>query len=405
MATFEYTARDKFGKIQRGEMFALDRTAASGDLVAKSLSPILIKEKAEKLTLKGILSKLKISDKVKLTDKVIFSRQFATMINAGVPIVQTLNILKEQTVSKKLQTVVADVGKRVEGGASLASALAEHRDVFTPVYINMIRAGETGGILDQVLERLATQQEKDAEIIGKVRGALIYPGVITAVTIGAFIFLMTVIVPKLSVIFESFGTSLPVYTKIMLGISHVITHYGLFVLAGLVALGVAFYRFVHTTGGRKLWHRAVLKTPIFGPIVAKVNVARFARTFGSLMTSGISILDALNSTAAALGNEIFKDEVTRIAGEVKKGRPVAESLRQGKLFPPIVSQMIAVGEETGQLDALLLKLADFYEKEVDRVVAGIASIIEPILIIILGVMVGFVVISVFGPISSLSNAI
>jgi type IV pilus assembly protein PilC len=405
MGQFSYSAKDKSGIIQKGQLFAPDRAAATAGLVEKGLTPILVKEMAAAAKGGGAAGILDRFQKVKLQDKVIFSRQFATMINAGVPIVQSLRILQEQSESKKLKTVVAEVAKQVEGGATLANSLAAHPDVFNAIYVNMVKAGEVGGILDQVLDRLATQQEKDAEIRSKVKSAMIYPAVITTATVGAFIFLMTVIVPKLSSIFEDAGASLPIYTKIMLAISAFLVHSWYIVLGGIVGAIVAFVRWNKTESGKRTVDKLMLKAPIFGPILVKVNIARFARTFGSLMASGISVLDAINATKSALGSTVYKDELATVAQKVKNGRPMSEQIRNSKNFPAIVGQMLSVGEETGQIDAILLKLAEFYEKEVDTVVSGITSIIEPILIIVLGGMVGFIVISVFGPISSIGNSV
>ncbi len=408
MGQYSYSARDKTGAIKKGTLFAADRPAATASLAEKKLAPILIKEivgeKGEGI--KGLLSGgISLSNGVKLQDKVIFSRQFSTMINAGVPIVQSLNILREQSESKKLKDTVADVSKQVEGGATLASALASHPEVFNAIYVNMVKAGETGGILDQVLDRLATQQEKDAEVVSKVRSAMIYPAVITTATVSAFFFLMTVIVPKLSSIFEDAGAALPWYTKAMLAISGFLVHDWFIVIGGFVVAVIAFTRWKKTPRGKRIIDRLMLKAPIIGPILVKVNIARFARTFGSLMASGISVLDAINSTKTALGNSVYQDELAEVAQKVKNGRPMSEHIRASKNFPAIVGQMLSVGEETGQIDSILLKLAEFYEKEVDTVVEGITSIIEPILIIVLGGMVGFIVISVFGPISSIGNSV
>jgi type IV pilus assembly protein PilC len=407
MAQFSYSARDKSGVISKGMVYAPDRVGASTALQTKGLTPILVKEVAQTVGTKkgGILDRIPLFNQVKLEDKVIFSRQFATMINAGVPIAQCLAILEKQSDSKKLQETVADVQKQVTGGATLANALSSHPDVFNAIYVNMVRAGETGGILDQVMERLATQQEKDAEVRSKVRSAMIYPGVITAATVSAFVFLMTVIVPKLSSIFESVGANLPIYTKIMLAISGFLVKSWWMVVVGIVVVVVMFKRYYATEKGRRVVDKLVLKAPIFGPILVKVNVARFARTFGSLMASGISVLDAINATKTALGSTVYQDELTEMAKKVKNGRPMSEQIRESKNFPAIVGQMLSIGEETGKVDEILLKLAVFYEQEVDTVVAGISSIIEPILIMVLGGMVGFIVISVFGPISSIGNSV
>ena len=407
MATFSYSARDKAGVIQKGTIFAPDRAGVTAALAEKSLTPILIKEMAA-ASAKGsndLLAKLGLTGKVKLQDKVIFSRQFATMVNAGVPLVQSLNILREQSASKKLQQVVGDVAKQVEGGSTLANALSAHPDVFSNIYVNMVKAGETGGILDQVLDRLATQLEKDAEIVSKVKSAMIYPSVITVATFSAFFFLMTVIVPKLASIFADAGASLPIYTKIMLAISSFMVHQWYLLIGGIVGAVVGYIAWHRTPGGKRTMDKLMLKAPIFGPILMKVNVARFARTFGSLMASGISVLDAINATKSALSSTVYQDELATVAQKVKNGRPMSEQIRNSKNFPAIVGQMLSVGEETGKLDEILIKLAGFYEAEVDTVIAGITSIIEPILIIVLGGMVGFIVISVFGPISAISNSV
>ena len=408
MGQFSYSARDKTGAIKKGLLFAADRPAATANLAEKGLTPILVKEiGADKGGgLKGLIAAGKAyGSKVSLQDKVIFSRQFSTMINAGVPIVQSLNILREQSESKKLKATVADVSKQVEGGATLAGALATHPEVFNAIYVNMVKAGETGGILDQVLDRLATQQEKDAAVVSKVKSAMIYPAVITTATVSAFFFLMTVIVPKLSSIFADAGATLPWYTKLMLTISNFLVHDWYIVIGGFIAIVIAFTRWRKTTKGRRVIDKLMLKAPVFGPILVKVNIARFSRTFGSLMASGISVLDAINATASALGSTVYQDELHEVAQKVKNGRPMSEHIRASKNFPAIVGQMLSVGEETGQMDTILLKLADFYEKEVDTVVEGITSIIEPILIIVLGGMVGFIVISVFGPISSIGSSV
>lgn len=406
MSSFSYSARDKTGMVQKGSLFAADRAGATAALAEKGLTPILIKEQAPAAagSKDNLLAKL-MGGKVSLQDKVIFSRQFATMINAGVPMVQSLNILKEQSESKKLKEVVADVAKQVEGGSTLGNALAAHPKVFNNIYVNMVRAGETGGILDDVLDRLATQQEKDAEIVSKVKSAMIYPGVITVATISAFFFLMTGIVPKLASIFKDTSAQIPVYTQIMLAISDFMVHQWYILIGGTIAAVIAFVSWQRTVAGRRTLDKILLKAPVFGPILVKVNVARFARTFGSLMASGISVLDAINATKSALGSTVYQDELAVVAQKVKNGRPMSEQIRASKHFPAIVGQMLSVGEETGKLDEILLKLAGFYEREVDTVIAGITSIIEPILILVLGGMVGFIVISVFGPISAISSGV
>lgn len=403
MASYIYTAKDKNGTIRKGSLVAADRSGAASNLIERGLTPILVKEQSPKG--KSLNLSLPWLSRVKIKDKVVFSRQFATMINAGIPITQSLAILQQQSTSPILKKALADITKRVEGGEALSDAMTNHPKIFSDIYINLVKAGEAGGMLDQVLDRLATQQEKDAELLSKVRGAMIYPAVITTVTIGVFVFLMVAIVPNLASIFEGLDTELPWYTQLMLNISKVLTSYGIYIIGAVVAAAIFGVRFIRTPGGKRLLDRILLKTPVFGEIIIKVNVARFSRTFSSLMAAGISVIEALNITASALGNTVFQDNLHEVARKVKAGKTVSEPLKNMAVFPPVVSQMMAVGEETGKLDEVLMKLAGFYEKEVDATVSAIASIIEPFLILALGGMVGFIVISVFGPLSELGNAI
>lgn len=403
MASFVYTAKDKHGAIRKGSLVAATRSAAAGNLIERGFTPILIKEQHGS----GSAMQLQLpwSNRVSVKDKVVFSRQFATMINAGIPLTQSLAILQQQSANPTLKKALGDITKQVEGGAPLSEAMAGHPKIFSDIYVNLVKAGEAGGMLDQVMERLAVQQEKDAELLGKVRGAMIYPGVITTVTIGVFVFLMVAIVPNLANIFEGLGSELPWYTQLMMSISKTLTSYGLYILGALIAIIVFGVRYVHTPVGKRQLDRLLLKTPVFGTIIMKVNVARFSRTFGSLMAAGIPVIEALNVTASALGNTVFQDNLHEVARKVKAGKNISEPLKSMAVFPPVVSQMMAVGEETGKLDEILIKLASFYEKEVDATVSAIASIIEPFLILALGGMVGFIVISVFGPLSELGNAI
>lgn len=401
MPNYTYTARDKQGKIQKGDFTATDQSAAATTLIDRGLTPIAISEKKIK---SGV--SFKIGGKVKLQDKVVFSRQFATMVNAGITISKALSILEKQTTNKSFKLALSDVSKQVEGGGALADALASHPKIFNGIYVNMVRAGETGGILDSVLDRLATQQEKDAEIIGKVRSAMIYPAVISFVTVAAFVFLMIGIVPKLAGILKDTGQELPIYTQILLFISDSLVQYGLFIgIAIGGSIGVLIYLARTNKSFRERIDILLIRMPIFGPIVVKMTMARFSRTFGSLMSSGISVLEAIESTSKALGNSVYRKRLATVAKEVKAGKNISEPLSKMSEFPPIVSQMVAVGEETGELDTVLVKLAGFYETEVDTTVSGLTSIIEPILIVVLGSLIGFIVVSVFGPLAQLSSGV
>lgn len=413
MTDFRYVARTRDDTIQKGTIVASDKAAAMSTLSSRELTPILIKQKRGGGNFfSNLISKLQLDrlneielGGVKTKDKVIMSRQLSTMVNAGVPIVQALVTLQAQTESKKLKRVLGEVAKEVKGGRALSDALEKHPKIFTPVFTNMVRAGEAGGILDQILERIALQTEKDAEIKSKVRGAMIYPGIITSITFIAFMFLMVVIVPKLKTVFDQFGSELPANTRIMLAISNFIVAKWWVVILGIGLLAFAFIKLIRTKKGKRMFDKLLLKTPVVGMVVMKVNVARFARTFSSLSEAGVSVLDSIRITRESLGNSVIRDGLIRSAEKVKNGETIAASLGVVDAFPPIVKQMAAVGEETGEVDKVLNKIADFYEKEVDRVISNLTSVIEPLLIIILGGMVGLIVSSVFGPISSLSDVV
>jgi type IV pilus assembly protein PilC len=407
MTTFSYTAHSKKDNqsITKGTITASDRKAALSALSDRDLVPILIKAGSESKKLKEVKIPLPFGKRVKSKDIVIFTRQMATMINAGVPIVRSLDTLRKQTESAKFKEVLGAVVGKVEGGAPLSDALELHPKVFSPVYVNMVRAGETAGILDTILDRLAIQVEKDATIKSKLKGAMIYPGVITFITFGAFIFIMTNIIPKLKDIFDQFDSELPKLTRVMLAISETLVNHGVYVAIAAAMAVYGLMRLIHTPKGKYVFGRLVLKMPIFGAIVLKVNIARFARTFSSLAGAGVPVLNALKVTAQSLGNVIIQNGIVEAGELVRSGKPLSASLEEQKVFPPIVTQMTEVGEETGQVDVVLTKVAEFYEEEVDRVIANLTSIIEPLLIIVLGGLVGAIIASVFGPISSLTNIV
>lgn len=403
MSSFNYTARTTNGQLQRGSLEANDRLAAMAALRAKNLQPLAVTAKP-KASLNMNIS-LPGGNKVKSKDLVIFTRQFSTMINAGVPMLRSLTTMKDQTESVPLKVVVTKVAADVEGGMSFSAALAKHPKVFSGIYINMVRAGETGGILDDVLNRLATQLEKDATIRAKVKAAMIYPCVIGFVTIIAFFVLMTVIVPKIGGILESMGNDLPIYTKIMLSISNTMKSPAFIasVLVGIPILILVFKRWKKTEKGRYQWHTILLKVPVVKMIITKVAIARFARIFASLMSAGVSIVDTLNTTAGAMGNAVIEQELRDAAKAIKEGGQLSNELAKSPHFPKMVTQMLSIGEETGETDVIILKVAEFYEQEVDTVIGSISSIIEPVMIIVLGGIVGMVAISVFGPITQISS--
>jgi type IV pilus assembly protein PilC len=303
---------------------------------------------------------------------------------------------------------MSKVTKEVEAGTPLGDAFAKHPNVFSEVYINMVRAGEDGGILDEILKRLALQVEQDASIRKKIKSAMMYPVVILVVTIIAFFGIMMFIIPKIASILKDLGgpkAQLPVYTRALLEMSKFMQHNIIIIAVILIGSSYGFLHYIHTVNGKYWWHSFLLRAPIVKNIVSKMAIARFSRTFASLMSSGVSVLDALEVTGGAVGNKVIERELKHAALEVKNGKQLSEPLSQSKNFPKIVSQMLAVGEETGQIDTVLVKVADFYEEEVTVQIDGLASVIEPVMIVLLGGAVGLIAASVMGPIANLSKAV
>jgi len=404
MATFEYTA-EKDSKVLTGSLEAIDREGASKVLAKENMRIISLNEvQKSKFNLNFELSE----PRVKLQDRVVFTRQLATMINAGVPLVRSLATLSQQTDSKALKRYLAEVVHDVESGEALASSLKKHPKAFDDIYVNMVAAGEEGGILDSILLKLANQQEKDAEIRGKLKSAMTYPGVILSITFVAFIFLMTTVIPKIGTIIKDLGGDdyeLPVYTQVMLKISDFMVNDGPLLLVLSIIVFFILGKYIRTPKGKLNFHRVLLKIPLVGKIITKVAIARFSRTFSALSAAGVNILESLNVTANAVGNEVIKRHILDAQQAVKNGKSLSEPLSGVKLFPPILSQMIAIGEETGEIDTVLEKLADFYDQEVDQVANSLTSILEPIMIVILGSIIGVIALSVFGPISSITQSI
>ena len=405
MPKFEYTATGEDQKQHSGTLEAADENAARSSLVRLRLKPIVIK-KVQKKKGEIHIAFLDKSNKVKSRDLVIFTRQLATMINAGVPLVRSLSTMQAQTESAGLKKHLVQISKDVEGGMAFADSLEKHSDVFNPLYVNMIRAGEAGGILDEILKKLAVQQEKDAAIRAKFKSAMTYPLVLITITVLVFIALMTVVVPKVgTIIADLTGGELPTMTKVMLGISDFILNFWYIHLAVVIGTTIYLRKFLKTPKGRRTRDKLLLKMPGIKVIVMKIVVARFSRIFASLMGAGVTVLDSLEITAKAVGNAVVEKELLESAKNVANGEPLSVSLNKSSVFPPIVGQMLGIGEETGQTDTVLVKVADFYEEEVDAAVDGLSSILEPVLIVVMGGMVGLIAASVIGPISSLANNI
>ena len=407
MPKFSYNAVNAQSKSATGTVEASSRAAAMEMISKMGLRPISIKEETGRGR-SGNIELPFLKTKVKSKDVVVFTRQLSTMVSAGVPLLRALNTLQQQAENKKLQDILADVNKNIQGGMSLADAFGKHPDTFSEIYVNMVRAGEAGGILDDILKRLALQQEKSDSIRKKVKGAMSYPIVLLSITVIAFFALMVFVVPTIGKIVKDLGgpdAELPIITQIMLGLSSFLQNQWYLLIGGAIAAFILFNRYRRTPRGKSQMHHLILRVPAVGVIAQKLAVARFARTFASLLGAGVSVLEAIRVSGGAVGNEAYKEELNKAAQEVKNGKQLSTVLSDSKLFPQIVSQMLAVGEETGQTDTILIKVAEFYEEEVDTMIGSVSSIIEPVMIVVMGSMVGLIAASVMGPISSLSQNI
>jgi type IV pilus assembly protein PilC len=417
---FRYKATGKDGKVINGNVEAASKPALIGLLHKQGLQPVLI-EQVKAHTGKSLFGP---PQKVKLGDLVLFTRQLSTMISAGVPLGRCLTALQDDSENPYMHQVIAGITREVQAGQPLGDAFAKYPKVFSEVYVNMVKAGEAGGILDEILKRLATQVEQDSSIRKKIKSAMMYPMVISVITVIAFFGVMLFIVPKLGGILTSLGgpgAKLPVYTQVLLNISDFCkdaTILGklpipiidklpnLVVILILVAIVASYVlRYIKTPKGKYQFHDLLLRIPVVKVIILKVAIARFSRTFASLMGAGVSVLDALDVTGAALGNKVIQKELQDAANDVRDGKPLSEPISHSKHFPPIVAQMLLVGEETGQIDTVLTKIADFYEEEVAVLIDGLAAIIEPLMIIVLGAGVGLIAASIMGPIANLSKNI
>lgn len=404
---FAYKAMSKNGNEVSGTVEANDRAGAIEALGKQHMKPISLKEKGSEMSVDGIFKRV-FGSRVKTNSLVIFTRQLSTMVGAGVPLLRALNSLKDHADDPALTAALNAVAQDVQSGAPLADAMAKHPNAFSDVYVNMVRAGEAAGILDEILNRLAQQQEKSATIKKKIKGAMTYPAILLIITILAFFGLMLFVIPQIGKILTDLGgpdVELPILTQIMLGLSSFMINYWYVVLIGIVGAFFGISRFLRTPAGRRAFHTAVLKTPVIKGIVIKIAVARFSRTFASLMGAGVSVVESLTVTGGAIGNVLYEDTINNSIAQIKNGKQLSETLAGNPLFPDIVSQMLTVGEETGKTDTVLIKVADFYEEEVDVVLESLSSIIEPVMIVIMGSMVGLIAASVMGPIASIAQNI
>lgn len=395
MATYAYQVRDRTGKVLDGTLEGDSPTTVASKLRQMGYIVLQLNEKRESLATMQIGPKGE--GRVKTKDLTIFSRQFATMVNSGLSLTKCLGILGAQTESKALRGIVQEVQKDVEGGMSLSDSLAKHPKAFPGIFTNMVRAGEAGGVLDEVLSRVAEHFEKDSHLRGTIKSAMTYPIAMGAMVVLIVIAMLTFVVPTFVQMFASMGGDLPLPTKILVWTSQVVTGFWWIILAVVFGIYWAFRTYKATASGRYNIDRIKLRLPVFGGLIQKMALAKFTRTFGTLISAGVPILSALDIVADTAGNEVVAEAVKKTRASIKEGETIAKPLSESRVFPAMVVQMIAVGEETGALDTMLNKIADFYDEEVTTMVDGITSLIEPLMVAALGLVVGGMVIALYLP--------
>jgi type IV pilus assembly protein PilC len=393
MPEFKWKGKDASGSEQSGIMTADSSEAVRLHLRRQKITPVSIRKRFKDLqvTIPGL------TNRINERDIVVFTRTFSTMVDAGLPLVQCLEILAQQTENPVFSKAISDIGQSVESGSTYADALRKHPKIFDDLYCNMVEAGETGGILDTILNRLASYMEKSITLKRQVKSALVYPSVIISVAVGVVIFLMYAVIPVFANIFTSLGSSLPLPTKIVIAISGFVQDYILLLILGAIGLWILIRYIRKTDKGAKVFDTMFLKLPVFGLLLRKVAVAKFTRTLGTLISSGVPILEGLEITAKTAGNKVIEEAVMKTRVSISEGKTISEPLAATDVFPPMVTQMIAVGESTGALDAMLDKIADFYDEEVDITVSNLTQMLEPMLMVFLGVSIGFIVVAMYMP--------
>jgi type IV pilus assembly protein PilC len=396
MPTFAYSARSANGELLSGEIDLPTRDEVVGYLVRQRLRPVSVNTKAREIN-------IQFGSGIKTREVVIFTRQFATMINSGLPLVQSLTILAEQTENKIFQKIITQVLNDIQAGQTLADSMRKHPKVFTELYVNMVAAGEAGGILDTILLRLATFLEKNDALVRKIKGAMTYPAVMLFVVIMATTILLWKVVPVFAKIFQDAGMDLPAPTRAVLAVSSFLQNYIFYMVVAAVGSVFLLRRYYKTEHGQLFIDRLMLRLPVLGSLLRKSAVSRFTRTLGTLVSSGVSILEGLQITARTSGNRVIHDAVMQSRASIAGGATISEPLKASGVFPPMVVQMINVGEQTGGLDDMLSKIADFYDDEVDAAVSALTSVLEPIMIVVMGVVIGGMVIAMYMPMFDMIN--
>jgi len=399
MAKYVWKGKTRSGDVQRGVIAARTKDEAEVLLRQRQIDVSSLREEGKEFSLPSF------GGGVSQKDVAVFTRQFSVMIDAGLPLIQCLEILGGQQKNKNFNTILSKTRGDVESGSTLSDAMRKHPKAFDQLYVNMVAAGEAGGILDQILDRLAVYIEKSVKLKSQVRSALVYPIVIVIVAISIVLLIMYKVIPTFAAMFESAGAELPAMTQVTMKASKFVENYILMIIFIAILLFYFLRRYHKTYHGRRLLDRFLLKFPVIGGLLQKIAIARFCRTLSTLIASGVPILDGIEITAKTSGNAIIEDALMTVRKDIEEGKTIAEPLAKVKLFPPMVVSMIGVGEATGAIDTMLSKIADFYEDEVDVAVAGLMSLLEPILIIFLGTVIGFIVISLYLPIFKLASTV
>jgi type IV pilus assembly protein PilC len=396
---FMWEGRTRGGGVHKGEIEAETRDVAIAILRQQHVIVTAIKPKPKELSLPGFGGK--VSEK----DLVLFTRQFSTMIDAGLPLVQCLDILSKQTENKIFAKTIVEIKKEVEAGATFADALRKYPKIFDDLYVNLVQAGEIGGVLETTFARLAGYIEKARSLKGKVKSAMVYPSAIIFVAVSVVIFLMIFVIPVFAQMFQDFGGTLPWPTQFVIGASNFVKGYILFAIPLLIIAAFGFKQYYRTNAGKRNVHRTMLKVPIFGPLMQKAAIARFSRTLSTLLGSGVPIIDSLDITARTAGNKVLEEAVLGSIGSIKEGQTLATPLAKHPVFPTMVVQMVEIGDVTGELDSMLSKIADFYEEEVDRAVEALTAMLEPMMMVFLGIVLGFIIVAMYLPIFKMGSLI
>lgn len=402
MPNFKYVAKETSGKNISGFFEASDRTQAIESLRKKGLIIVSVTESSSKLSMSGARSKGK---KIKTEDLVVFSRQLATMVDAGIPLVSALDILGEQIENKAFGSIVLRIRSDIETGSSLSDAISKHRKIFSTLFVSMVKAGESSGMLDDILDRLAAYLEKTSALQKKISSALIYPAVVSGMALLITLVLLIKVIPVFKDIFSGFGAALPTPTLVLIAISDALRKYFLIMAAVIAAIVFLISKYINTEKGRLQYDSLLLRMPIFGVLFKKVAISKFTRTLSTLIKSGVPILNSLDIVGKTSGNKAIELAVETVRNNVREGESIADPLARSKLFPPMVVRMISVGEQSGQLEKMLAKIADFYDEQVDSAVSGLTSLIEPLIIAFLGIVIGTIVICMFMPIFKIASVV